>query len=128
MKKSAVIVISAVFGIGVALSAPAFAADSGLMSGMKDIAKEQAKGMVNQGTQKAGETANKKIDELAGNTTAPQSETVDKAVKTKKKAEDMQNKATHEMHEMKGDIDKHTKALKEMKDTGSEAVHETTGK
>jgi flagellar basal body-associated protein FliL len=128
MKKKALIVISVIFGMGVALSAPAFATDSGLMSGMKGIAKEQAKEVVNQGTQKAGEAASKKIDELAGNTTASQSETVDKAVKTKENAEEMQNKATHEMEETKGNVDKHMKATKEIKDTGSEAVHETTGK
>lgn len=62
------------------------------------------------------------------NTTAPQSETVDKAVKTKENAEEMKNKATQEMEEVKGAADKHMKAMKETKDTGFKAVHDATGK
>ncbi len=121
MKKTALIVISAFFAMGIAISTPAFATDSGLMSGMKSIAKEHAKGMVNEGVQKAGDTANTKIDELAGNTTAPDTKAVEKAVETK-------GEAVHEVEAVKGDVEKHQKALEELKHAGESAAHEATGK
>ncbi len=121
MKKIALIVVSAFLAMGFALSSPVFATDIDMMSGMKSIAKEHAKGMVNQGVQKAGDTANKKIDELAGNTTAPDTKAVDKAVETKEKA-------THEVEELKGDIEKHKKAAESVKEAGESAAHEAAGK
>ncbi len=114
MKNTALIVVSAFFAMGIAFSAPVFATDSGLISGMKGIAKEHAKEMVNEEVQQAGDAANKKIDELAGNTMAPGSEAVDKAMETKEKAEAVKENATHEMEDMKGDVEKHKKAMENM--------------
>ncbi len=126
MKKTAAIVVSTIFAMGVVIATPVMASDA-LMSGVKGIAKEHAKGMVNEGVQKAGDTANKKIDELAGNVTTSKSDTVDKAMKTKENVEEAKDKATHEMKEMKGDAAKHMKTMEEMKHVGEGALHGTTG-
>ena len=128
MKKIGVIVISAVFSMGLVMATSAFATDSGLMSGMKGIAKEHAKGMVDEGVKKAGDTASKKIDELAGNATASQNGAVDKAKETKENVDAVKDKATHEMKEMKEGVERHEKAVEGVKDAGEKAVHETPGK
>ncbi|RUM92207.1 MAG: hypothetical protein DSZ23_00920 [Thermodesulfatator sp.] len=122
MKKAALIV-SVIFGMAMFICSPVLASDEGLMSGMKGIAKEHAKSMVNEGVEKAGETANKKIDEVAGDTAAPSSETVDKAMETKEKAEEMKGNATSEVEAVKGDVEKHKKAVEGLKDTGESLMH-----
>ncbi len=89
MKKTATIILSAIFGMGVALAVPAFGSDA--VPGMKDMAKGVAKQVAQQKVDEAHDVASKKLDALVG----------DKAEKATDEANSTAKDAEKSMHEMK---------------------------
>ena len=98
MKKTASIVISAVFGLGIALSVPAFGSEAGIgMPSMKDMAKGAAKQVAQQKVDEAHDTASKKLDAMVDGKAEKAQEATSAANATAKKAE----KTVHEMKQIK---------------------------
>ncbi len=109
MKKVATIILSAVFGMGVAFVGSALASEAGMaMPSMKDVAKTTVKQMAEQKIDAAHQTASKKLDEVMGgkadaakDANATGNATKEKAGEAKHEMHEMKGKAKHEMHEMK---------------------------
>ncbi len=94
MKKLTTIILSAVFGMGIALSSSVFASESGIaMPSMKDIAKTTAKQVAEQKMDEAHQAASNKLTEIVDGKTANATKAVNA---TEEKAE----KVKDEMHEM----------------------------
>ncbi len=106
MKKVATIVLTAAFGLGVALTGSVFASEAGLaMPSMKDIAKTTAKQMAEEKMDAAHQKASKKLNEMVdGKATNATKEatnaTEEKTEKAKHEMHEMKEKSEHEMHEM----------------------------
>ncbi len=115
-------------GFGLFFASSVMASEAGFgMPSVKDIAAQQAKGMVNKATDAANEKATQKIDEYAGTASKIQEKATNATKALDKKTEDTKKKM-HEMHEMHEKAKHEMHEMQEMKEHGQKMMHEMQGK
>ena len=112
-------------GLGLILASSAIGSEAVLgVPSMKEIAAQQAKGMVHKATDAANEKATQKIDEYAGTASDAQ----EKAANASKEVEEGTKKKMHEMHEIHDRAKHGMHEMQEMKEHGQKMMHEMHGK
>ncbi len=125
MNRVAMGIVGMVLGLGLVFAPAVMASEAGLgVPGMKEIAAQQAKGIVDKATDAANAKATEKIDEYAGTATQAQ----EKAANATKTVEDGAKEKIHEMQEMHEKAKHEIHEMKELKEHGQKMIHEMQGK